>query len=78
MTTTVHELDYRANDGIYVTMSWDAATDRVTVTVADAKTDDAFEVLVAPGERAMDVFHHPYAYRAVREERGPSTLVRTT
>ena len=46
--------------------------------VTDAKTDDAFEVLVAPGERAMDVFHHPYAYRAVREERGPSTLVRTT
>ena len=78
MTTTVHELAHRANDGIYVTMSWDAATDRVTVTVADAKTDDAFEVLVAPGERAMDVFHHPYAYRAVREERGPSTLVRTT
>jgi hypothetical protein len=78
MTTTVHELAYRANDGIYVTMFWDAATDRVTVAVADAKTDDAFEVLVAPGERALDVFHHPYAYRAVREERGSSTLVRTT
>ena len=78
MTTTTHELAYRANDGIYVTMFWDAVSDRVTVAVADAKTDDAFEVLVAPGERAMDVFHHPYAYRAVREERGSSTLVRTT
>ncbi len=77
MTTTTHELAYRANDGIYVTMSWDAATDRVTVAVTDAKTDDAFEVVVAPGERALDVFHHPFAYRAVREERS-ATLVRTT
>ena len=77
MTTTVHELDHRANDGIHVTMSWDSVTDRVTVSVADAKTDDAFEVVVAPGERALDVFHHPYAYRAVREDRS-ATLVRTT
>jgi hypothetical protein len=77
MTTTVHELAYRAHDGIYVTMFWDAATDQVTVAVTDEKTDDAFEVVVAPGERALDVFHHPYAYRAVREERR-ATLVRTT
>ena len=78
MTTTTHELAYRANDGIYVTMFWDAATDRVTVAVTDAKTEDAFEVVVAPGERALDVFHHPFAYRAVREERRPATLVQTT
>ena len=78
MTTTTHELAYRANDGIYVTMFWDAATDRVTVAVTDAKTDDAFEVVVAPGERALDVFHHPFAYQAVREQRRSSTLVTTT
>ncbi|MDA0181237.1 hypothetical protein OJ997_13095 [Solirubrobacter phytolaccae] len=78
MTTTVHELAYRAHDGIYVTMFWDAASDQVTVAVADAKTDDAFEVVVLPGERALDVFHHPYAYRAVREQHGASTLVHTT
>jgi len=78
MTTTTHELAYRANDGIYVTMFWDAATDRVTVAVTDAKTDDAFEVVVAPGERALDVFHHPFAYRAVREQTRPETLVSTT
>ena len=78
MTTSTHELAYRANDGIYVTMFWDTESERVTVAVTDAKTDDAFEVLVAPGERAMDVFHHPYAYRAVREQRGSSTLVHTT
>ena len=77
MTTTVHELDYRAHDGIYVTMFWDAVTNQVTVAVADEKTDDAFEVVVGPGERALDVFHHPYAYRAVREERR-TALVRMT
>ena len=78
MTTTVHELAYRANDGIYVTMSWDSVTDRVTVVVADSKNDDAFDIVVGPGERALDVFHHPFAYRAVREQRGSSTLVSTT
>lgn len=78
MTTDTHELAYRANDGIYVTMFWDAVSDRVTVAVTDSKTDDAFEVLVAPGERAMDVFHHPYAYRAVREDRSGARLVHTT
>jgi hypothetical protein len=77
MTNTMHELAQRAHDGISVTMSWDSATDRVTVSVVDAKTDDAFDVVVAPGERALDVFHHPYAYRAVREDR-KATLVRTT
>ena len=77
MTDTVHELAHRAHDGIHVTMAWDSATNRVTVSVADARTDDAFEVVVAPGERALDVFHHPYAYRAVREDRS-STLVRAT
>lgn len=78
MTTTVHELAHRVNDGISVTMSWDSETDRVTVSVADSKTDETFEIAVKPAERALDVFHHPYAYRAVREERGPSALVRTT
>ncbi len=78
MTTTVHELAHRINDGIDVTMSWDSATDQVTVSVSDAKTEDTFEIVVKPGERALDVFHHPFAYRAVREERGPSALVRTT
>lgn len=78
MNSTVHELAYRANDGIYVTMLWDSATDQVTVSVSDSKTDEAFEIAVGPSERALDVFHHPYAYRAVREARGPSTLVRTT
>jgi hypothetical protein len=75
MTTTVHELAYRAHDGIYVTMFWDERTNQVTVAVTDAKTDEAFDLQVGPGERAMDVFHHPYAYHALREDRRTLTAV---
>jgi hypothetical protein len=78
MNTNLHELAHRRNDGLDVTMSWDSVTDRVTVLVADSKNDDAFDIVVGPGERALDVFHHPFAYRAVREQRGSSTLVSTT
>jgi hypothetical protein len=60
------ELDFRVSDGIAVTLLWSPATGRVTVAVDDAKTGDAFEVPVGPGERALDVFHHPYAYAAAR------------
>lgn len=69
MNCTIHELAYRAHGGIYVTMFWDSATDEVTVSVTDEQQDDAFDVVVAPGESPMDVFHHPFAYRAVREVR---------
>ena len=71
MTTNPNyrELAHRRNDGIDVRMLWDSATDRVMVAVHDSKTDREFEVVVAPGERALDVFHHPFAYAAFREER---------
>jgi hypothetical protein len=75
MTTTSRELAYRANDGIYVTMFWDEVSGHVTVAVTDSKTDDAFEIQVGPDERAMDVFHHPYAYAALREDRPTLTAV---
>jgi hypothetical protein len=60
------ELDARVADGISVTLLWSPSTDRVTVAVEDAKTGEAFEVPVGAGERALDVFHHPYAYAAAR------------
>ena len=34
------------------------------MAVADSTTADAFVVEVREGERAMDVFHHPFAYAA--------------
>ena len=69
MTTTtapnnLRELDRRSSDGIEVQLLWNPDDDRVLVAVADAKTGDAFAVPVRDRARALDVFHHPYAYAA--------------
>lgn len=56
------ELDHRAHDGIDVWLLWRAIDDRVLVAVTDAKSGDAFKLEVAADQRALDVFHHPYAY----------------
>jgi hypothetical protein len=65
--TTVRELAHRRNDGLDIRLLWDPVGNRVTVALHDAKTGDGFEVEVGPGERALDVFHHPFAYAAVRD-----------
>ena len=57
------ELAQRENDGISVTLLWHTETDRLTVSVRDLRTGEAFE-LAAGARDAMDVFHHPYAYAA--------------
>jgi hypothetical protein len=64
-TATLRELDHRRNDGIDVALLWDQTTDRVLVAVSDARTGDAFELAVEPGE-AHDAFDHPYAHAAAR------------
>jgi len=60
------ELDSRVSDGIHVRLVWLQRTNHVAVEVDDLKTGDAFTVDVGEGERALDVFHHPYAYAALR------------
>jgi hypothetical protein len=65
MTTATRELDHRTNDGLDVRLLWDPGEDRVTVAVIDLKTDDSFEIEVGPGDRPLDVFNHPFAYRAI-------------
>jgi hypothetical protein len=62
--TTMRELQTRVNDGIHVRLLWSEHDGRVCVAVTDTKTDEAFSVAVHDGERALDVFHHPYAYAA--------------
>ena len=74
-TDTLRELDHRAAYGIEVTMLWDSEADRVVIAVADSKTGAAFDLHVMPGERALDVFHHPYAYAAARGIDAPADLV---
>jgi hypothetical protein len=59
------ELDHRSNDGLEVTLLWEAETNRVTVNVFDAKSGDDFVIEVDPTQ-ALDAFHHPYAYAASR------------
>lgn len=66
-TTTPRELAHRSNDGIEVSLRWHPDAGRTSVHVLDAKMDEAFEIEVRAGERALDVFHHPYAYAALRE-----------
>ena len=62
---STHELDHRSNDGLDVTLLWEAETNRVTVNVFDAKSGDDFTIDVDPTE-ALEAFHHPYAYAANR------------
>jgi hypothetical protein len=75
MNNTLHELDHRRIDGIEVTMFWESSTDRVTVAVNDLKGGEAFEILVLPGEKAMDVFHHPFSYAASADRKRPPAIV---
>jgi hypothetical protein len=65
MQKRTHELDFRAGDGLEVSLLWDPETNRVTVSVFDAKTGDDFGIDVDPAD-ALDAFHHPYAYAANR------------
>ena len=66
-TTTIRELAHRRNDGLDIRLLWDSASDRVTVALHDGKTGEGFELEVGPDERALDVFHHPFAYAAFRD-----------
>jgi len=64
--TEYRELDHRLADGIDVRMLWNAGEDRVVVLVDDARTGEAFTIDVRPGDSALDVFRHPFAYAGWR------------
>jgi hypothetical protein len=55
------ELDRRSNDGIDVALLWSPRTNRVWVSIKDARADQSFELDVDPA-CALDAFQHPYAY----------------
>jgi hypothetical protein len=63
-TSSHRELNHRTSDGIDVWLLWDPATDGISVRVSDKKAGAAFEIPVKARHRAMDVFHHPFAYAA--------------
>jgi hypothetical protein len=64
MSPSLRELDHRTSDGASVTLLWRRSDDRVLIAVRDEKLEQSFELEVRAGERALDVFHHPYAYAA--------------
>jgi hypothetical protein len=71
MTTTPikrRELAHRSSNGIDVSLYWDKVGDTLSLEVYDAKSDEVFELDV-PRDRALDAFHHPYAYLAAADAR---------
>ena len=65
-TDTLRELDHRVSDGIDVWLLWRPHDNRTLVSVSDSKTGETFAIEVGPDQRALDVFHHPFAYAGSR------------
>lgn len=60
------ELASRQSNGLTVRLLWNRSMNLVSVTVTDTANEDSFELVLDEPERAMDVFHHPYAHAAAR------------
>ena len=60
----------RTSGGIHVSLYWDKVDDSLTLAVYDAKSSTYFELDV-PRDRALDAFHHPYAFLGATTSRGP-------
>ena len=59
------ELAHRRNHDFDVSLYWDASRDELFVVVEDIRSGDRFSI-AAPRARALDVFHHPFAYSTTR------------
>ena len=71
--TERRELAHRTGNGIEVTLLWTESTDRVMIAFVDTHSGEELEFAV-DGSRALDAFHHPYAYAAtvrVRSAQAP-------
>ena len=64
-TTQIEELAHRESDGIDVSLFWSPEGNTISVVVRDTRTGEEFSLAADPGE-AMDVFRHPFAYKASR------------
>jgi hypothetical protein len=69
ITTLAREVDSRESDGIHIQLLWYPHDDHITVAVNDSKTGQRFELEIPHRHRALDVFHHPYAYAAETRDR---------
>jgi hypothetical protein len=64
--TWATELISRKSGCITVRLLWSRATNLVTVAVADAATDEYFELVLDENEQALEAFNHPFAHAAAR------------
>jgi hypothetical protein len=62
--TTMKELAHRSGDGVDVTLLWvrNGDADETIVRVTDHRDGTYFEIQAEP-RLALDVYHHPFAYR---------------
>jgi hypothetical protein len=60
------ELASRESSGVIVRLLWSRSTNLVSVAVDDTANDESFELILGEHERALDVFHHPFAHAAAR------------
>ncbi len=58
------ELAYRHQDGLEVTLLWDALSNEVSIELVDERHETAVTFGVE-AKSALDAFHHPYAYAPV-------------
>jgi hypothetical protein len=65
--TADKELAYRNQNGLEVTLLWDATSNELCVDVVDHLDDTGFRLPIA-GHLALHAFHHPYAYEQSHEE----------
>ena len=61
MNANLRELAHREQDGLEITLFWDACSNEVSVDVVDQRDASSVRLPVA-GHCALDAFHHPYAY----------------
>jgi hypothetical protein len=66
LSAPLRELAQRVSGSDEVLLLWDPESQRVELSVRDVASGASFHVEVEP-VRAMDAFHHPYAYVARRE-----------
>jgi hypothetical protein len=72
--SSVFELDRRSSIHVDVILLWNRDENIVSIDVTDWIAQKHFRVEV-PGERALDAFHHPFAY-APLETRSPEPVSR--
>ena len=65
------ELAHRFGAGLDVTLYWDVEAQITAIEVVDLAAGENFELEV-PRARALDAFHHPFAYFAWRHGGEPA------